>query len=712
MGKRIPQTASATEVRQAFQKLTGQTDVILEGTTGQVLIGQGVGTAPVWTKSLTALELLTVDNITINGAAITSDTGAISFGDENLTTTGLFNGVDVDTMNGFFNGTFQETFDALVTSDGAIITMSLEQAGTGDLTMQFSDGYTTLDCTDPLQTIALTAGTDTSPQANYIYIPQSTKVLTKNTSTWPAGECIRVAYFLVPSAAFVQSNGCYVNQNWNDHLASANLQGHMAHMSEKLRRLGASWFSGVNANGATASYFTIGAGTTHWLSTSGEVDQLHEHTFPAIETSGSDVVLVVNQSGTAYDDITDLYSITDDNTGTTITNNRYFNLVFWGVVNKSGEFSALMVNLPGGFYVLQGDALIDADGHDVYAEPREFSIDSGTAFLICRATFQMGGTWTHVSTTDLRGLTPATASGSSVNDHGGLGGLTDDDHTQYLLADGTRALTGNMAVDAAITIDGRDLSVDGTKLDGIEALADVTDATNVAAAGAAMSGGGFHDGFSDFVADEHTDAKIKVDSAATAGYLGAASGDGVLRSGTGLGYTDGGDFITLALSHLGIESLSDPNADRILFWDDGATATGWLEVDGNGIGLSGTTLTVNSGYVSRGDFAATDFDVSDFTLDDTWNDLDLDSGANGTVLPSDTQLVHMHLLIRSPTAKDRVNMRKKGDTGVATTFSSCPVADTFVGYEVFVPVDSSNVLQYRADADLNFVDLRIKGWWI
>ncbi len=358
--------------------------------------------------------------------------GNWSLGGYNLTNVGLFGGVDVPTMNSFFNGTFQETFDATVTSNGTAITMSLEQSGTGDLTMQFSDGYTTLDCTDPPQTIALTAGSsDSSPQANYIYIPQSTKVLTKSTSTWPAGECIRVAYFLVPSATFVQTHGCYINQNWNDHLAAANSQGHMPHMSEKLRRLGASWFSGVNANGATASYFTIGFNTTDWLSTEGEVDQLHEHTFPAVETSGSDTVLVVNQSGAAYDDITDLYSITDDNTGATISNNRYFNLVFWGVVNKSGEFSALMVNLPGGFYVKQSDALIDSDNHDVYDIPREFSIDSGTAFLICRSTFQMGTTWAHVSTTDLRGLTPATASGSSVNDHGGLGGLTDDDHAAY-----------------------------------------------------------------------------------------------------------------------------------------------------------------------------------------------------------------------------------------------------------------------------------------
>lgn len=43
-------------------------------------------------------------------------------------------------------------------------------------------------------------------------------------------------------------------------------------------------------------------------------------------------------------------------------------------------------------------------------------------------------------------------------DHGYLGGLDDDDHTQYLLADGSRDLTGNLAVDAGITIDGVDIS--------------------------------------------------------------------------------------------------------------------------------------------------------------------------------------------------------------------------------------------------------------
>ena len=46
------------------------------------------------------------------------------------------------------------------------------------------------------------------------------------------------------------------------------------------------------------------------------------------------------------------------------------------------------------------------------------------------------------------------------------------------------AFTG--AITTNSTVDGRDVATDGTKLDGIEASADVTDATNVTAAGALM----------------------------------------------------------------------------------------------------------------------------------------------------------------------------------------------------------------------------------
>jgi len=58
------------------------------------------------------------------------------------------------------------------------------------------------------------------------------------------------------------------------------------------------------------------------------------------------------------------------------------------------------------------------------------------------------------------------------------------DATKLPLAGGE--MSGNITMAGSQTVDGRDLSADGTKLDAIEASADVTDATNVTAAGALM----------------------------------------------------------------------------------------------------------------------------------------------------------------------------------------------------------------------------------
>lgn len=60
--------------------------------------------------------------------------------------------------------------------------------------------------------------------------------------------------------------------------------------------------------------------------------------------------------------------------------------------------------------------------------------------------------------------------------------------------------------------------------------------------------------------------------------------------GTGLNYTRP----TLSLSHLGLQSLTDPNDDRIYFWDDSETASGWLDL-GNSLAITTTTFDTIQG---------------------------------------------------------------------------------------------------------------------
>jgi len=68
-----------------------------------------------------------------------------------------------------------------------------------------------------------------------------------------------------------------------------------------------------------------------------------------------------------------------------------------------------------------------------------------------------------------------------------------------------------------------------------------------------------------------------------------------ITAGTGLAYSSGGTDIsasaTIDLSFLGIEALTDPNDDRIMFWDDTAGAMAWLDM-GSSLAVTGTTLDV------------------------------------------------------------------------------------------------------------------------
>ena len=86
--------------------------------------------------------------------------------------------------------------------------------------------------------------------------------------------------------------------------------------------------------------------------------------------------------------------------------------------------------------------------------------------------------------TTISGVTLSAPAG--VSDHGALSGLADDDHSQYLLADGSRSLAGNLAVGAGITIDGIDLSAHAADPAAHHALATAGNA-GISVAGQAIS---------------------------------------------------------------------------------------------------------------------------------------------------------------------------------------------------------------------------------
>ena len=151
-----------------------------------------------------------------------------------------------DTFNDAWDGAIRETFDFRTSSNGTVVTGTLENGydDTRDLTLLFSDGFYTFDTT-PAATIVLTNGSSTVPQANYVFIDKATKTLQLNTGGWPVDEHAKVAHVMLFDAASTQSYGAIRNQNINDHIKKEEDNGHILHMAERIRSLNSDWDSGA-----------------------------------------------------------------------------------------------------------------------------------------------------------------------------------------------------------------------------------------------------------------------------------------------------------------------------------------------------------------------------------------------------------------------------------------------------------------------------------
>lgn len=132
-------------------------------------------------------------------------------------------------------------------------------------------------------------------------------------------------------------------------------------------------------------------------------------------------------------------------------------------------------------------------------------------------------------------------------------------------------------------------------------------------AGGVLSGTYPNPGFaSDMATQAELDAHVNDTSAAHA--ASAISADSTTLVGTGTdvqavleeldnavaaAYTPGGTDVALADGGTGA-SLSDPNADRILFWDDSAGQVTWL-TPGTGLTITTTTIDASGGSSATGE---------------------------------------------------------------------------------------------------------------
>lgn len=313
-----------------------------------------------------------------------------------------------NTTNNYYNATMRENFDFLVSASPTVITGSLERSGGGELTMIFSDGMHIFD-SDPAETIQLIPGTDTVPVKNLIYIPISTKTLTVSTVDWPAEEHIRIADVVLQSALNTQNYEALKNRNWNDHIQGTDDTGGHAHIGRWIRNRPASWHSGVEAS----LDFTTPS-SMFFSCTSGKIYQKHIHTFNAFDQALGTPIFMVNDPTTAYSLSSDLGNELLDATGASLNGRRY-NLILWGVANKTGEIDQIMCNLPIGSYINNDDAIADIANFDVYTIPKEFE---GSGFLIAKFTIRHtspADTFELLNVVDLRGQFPGTSAGGGIS---------------------------------------------------------------------------------------------------------------------------------------------------------------------------------------------------------------------------------------------------------------------------------------------------------
>lgn len=478
-----------------------------------------------------------------------------------------------------FNGKFLESIDFRVSEAAGTVTGSLEQTSGGDLTEYFSDGTTAYDTT-PADTIDITAyvGTSSSPATVFIYILQSNKgVLVANASDWPAAEHIKVANLVLRTAVITGTDGALVNRNWNDHTAGTNSQGHIAHINQRIRKMNAAYDSGValtlKNSGGTALNTSSSSTAVEIVTSEGMIYQMHNQTFPATDmyvtaTDDAHITNQVTDEGGAYSTTTDL--VTDitvhvDGTasGTAIGVNKYFNLVIWGIQNKTGEVSHIMINIPTGQYTSEAAATADTSGFAVYDIPEAYR---GVGFLIARLTFRLiaGAQWTYIAQEDLRGQVPSVSAGVGVTTtaHDLLSNLdyASAGHTGFLADDGSTPLTANWDVgNFDITLN--DLTGDGT-VEG----ATLTEGGNPVYNGTETPGGELGNTWASPTIDDNIidEANLKLETGPTNDFILTADSTksgGMKWSAAGAG---GGDV-----------SVGTGAADnRVAVWEDGTTIGG------------------------------------------------------------------------------------------------------------------------------------------
>lgn len=263
-------------------------------------------------------------------------------------------------------------------------------------------------------------------------------------------------------------------------------------------------------------------------------------------------------------------------------------------------------------------------------------------------------------------------------------------------------------------------------------------------------------------------AYAKIDAAATAGYIGAASNDGILRTGAGLSYADGGDYVTLTVdvgiaddkivqiddadvavndyakfTANGLEGMSysevlgdlsgqataafdlngqDLTNGGVIFLTEQADAEADVEAKGqiwvntatpNELWFTDDTgtdfqLSGRHAYVPRGNLAADDFTEATLTTDGTYNTLDLSS-----IIPEGAVAVFLKMYVQDGVAGMNMYVKSNSSSGqnYLALSTQASTIDNFQYGNVALP-SNRQILYYGSNTIFDRFRISVLGWWI
>lgn len=322
----------------------------------------------------------------------------------------------------------------------------------------------------------------------------------------------------------------------------------------------------------------------------------------------------------------------------------------------------------------------DAGSHEIRAETLESDVGTGTAPLTIASTTLVSnlnadlldGNEAAAFAVAAKGVTNgdthdhAGGDGAQI-DHGGLGGLADNDHTQYILHSLATAASDFLVASGVGAFVKKTLAEVKTIL-GLGSAA-YTDSGDYAVAAKGVTNGDAHN---------------------------HAGGDGA------------------QIDHGGLSGLADDDHTQYTKHALATAASDFLVASGAGAFVKKTLAETKAilslpCLVDRGDPAGYDYATASFTTDGAWHDLDLSA-----ILPAGTVAALIKVRITDDATDQYFQFRKNGNSNIYhAPLIRTQAANVSIESELIVFPDSSRVVEYRAsNTTFTSIFVLVSGWWL